>query len=165
MKNLAHRGVALAALSLLVASAVVGCATSGGEPQPAPTVTVTVTPEPEVPKAGELPLSDAHICGQVSMLATLRGNSSAGGLEAGVVSQAEHDAADALIALGYRYLLTDKRSDVGAAAHKLSDYVAATPEGGAVDLNSPEWHSLHAQLAQACTDAGSGVGVMMGFGG
>ncbi len=160
-------GLAVAAATVFVFA---GCAAAPAEPEQiaggATPPTSASSPSTSPPPAGEAAISTDHVCGQVTALATLEGNTAAG-FAAGALSVDQFVAQMAMVATGYEHVLAND-SEVG---DRVGDSVlflktaAPSAQGARFDRDSAEWQSAISAIAAACNSAGSSVTMLADFGG
>ena len=164
--NLASR-LAVVAASVFILS-MAGCASSTAEPEQNTRESRAPSSEPtrSSPQPGEAAISTDHVCGQVSALATLEGNTR-DGYAAGVLGVDQFVAHMDMVATGYEHVLVND-SEVG---NRVEDSVlflktaAPSAEGARFDHGSPEWQNAISAVAEACNNAGSSVTLLADFGG
>ena len=162
------RGLTVMAAMVFVL-AIAGCTPSPAGPErpaaEAAPPTNTSTPS-SAPRAGESAISTDHVCGQISAIATMEGDTAAG-FAAGVLSVGQVVALMDMVASGYEHVLVND-SEVG---ERITDSVlflkTAEPsaEGARFDHESAEWQSATSAIAEACHAAGSSVTMLADFGG
>ena len=149
--------------------AIAGCASSGPEPEPPTTQIALPTSESTpstAPRAGESAISTDHVCGQVTAIATMEGNTAAG-YAAGVLSVDQFITQMNMVATGYGHVLVND-SEVGDLVTDSAIFLKtaeASADGARFDHESAKWQGATSAVAAACHAAGSSITMLADFGG
>ena len=151
------------------ALAIAGCASSAAEPEEQTAevaLPTSASTPPTAPRAGESAISTDHVCGQVTAIATMEGNTAAG-FAAGVLTVDQLVAQMDMVATGYEHVLVND-SEVGDLVTTSVIFLKtaeASPSGARFDHESAEWQGATSAIAAACHAAGSSISMLADFGG